>query len=318
MDTNFCRLSTNETAFRLPSLAKQDTKLAMYSMTGFGRASGNVAGLEVAVEASSVNRRNLEVQSGLPKDWQSLERTFSNLARGLLHRGNVSISVHWQRPPEAAGLDWDDDTLAPLMARMRESAEKHWVKFEPDALFFLQLIQALGNSFHLPPAEAVAPGLEALVQHALEELREMRQREGQSLCADLGQRIEKLDSLVRTIREASTDATAHYREALFQRLQKAGLELDLNDERVLRELALFADRSDVTEELTRLESHFAQFREMLKATEPVGRKLDFLCQEIQRELNTVGSKTPLLEVTRHIIEGKNELERIREQVQNVE
>jgi uncharacterized protein (TIGR00255 family) len=127
-----------------------------------------------------------------------------------------------------------------------------------------------------------------------------------------------MKTALATVAKCAQGVVPHYRDLLLQRLQKAGLELDLDDERVLKEIAIFADRCDITEELTRLDSHFEQFAQTLRHPGAVGRKLDFLCQEINREINTIGSKANNIDITKYVIECKNELERIREQVQNIE
>ena len=127
-----------------------------------------------------------------------------------------------------------------------------------------------------------------------------------------------MDTLCQTIEQQAAQAVGNYSKTLLERLKQLYLEIDLNDERVLKEIALFADRSDISEEITRLKSHFEQFREFLKSDAACGRKMDFLCQEINREFNTTGSKSTQIEITRAVIEGKNALERIREQVQNIE
>jgi len=145
-----------------------------------------------------------------------------------------------------------------------------------------------------------------------------RQREGDALKRDMAARIALLKKVSVEIAPLAPTSIERYREGLHARLKQIGLEIDLNDERVLREIALFADRCDIAEELTRLASHLEQFEKILAEVGPVGRKLDFLCQEIHRELNTVGSKSQHLDITRRILDAKNELERIREQVQNVE
>ena len=146
----------------------------------------------------------------------------------------------------------------------------------------------------------------------------MREKEGAALQADLTLRITELDSIRAGIAGHAEGTTGNYRDALLERLGQLGLELDTSDERVLKEVALFADRCDISEEITRLSSHFEQFNELLSSQEAVGRKMDFLCQEIHREFNTIGSKANHIEITRAVIDGKNELERVREQVQNIE
>jgi uncharacterized protein (TIGR00255 family) len=146
----------------------------------------------------------------------------------------------------------------------------------------------------------------------------MRQAEGRTLAADLRERLSRLEALMKDVKAFSADVVADHRSRLFQRLRQAGLEDLASDERIVKEIALFADRSDISEELTRLKSHLLQARRLLRSTEPAGRSLDFLCQELLREVNTIASKANGVDVTRAVVAFKTELERIREQVQNIE
>ena len=160
--------------------------------------------------------------------------------------------------------------------------------------------------------------IHSAVLAALKDLNVMQDKEGKHLCQDLALRLEDLHQHCQLIAEHSKTAVATHRDRLYARLKQLNLELSLDDERVLKELALFADRTDISEEITRLASHLEQFQKLLATEGPRGRKLDFLCQEIHRELNTCGSKTTQIEVTRAVIEAKNGLESMREQVQNLE
>jgi len=155
-------------------------------------------------------------------------------------------------------------------------------------------------------------------REALGQLVAMRQAEGKALKEDLEQRLENIGVALQAIRSGMGDTVPRYRELLLQRLSQASLEIDLSDERVLKEIALFADKCDISEETTRLDSHLVQFRECLQEGSPVGRKLEFILQEVNREFNTIGSKANNIEISRHVIEAKNEIERIREQIQNIE
>jgi len=203
-------------------------------------------------------------------------------------------------------------TVETLLKKVQE------VPLQLDAQALLAIIKALDSSEELPEWPEVMPVVAQALKAALSAFNEMRATEGAALEADIRARLDAIALWCARIQQDSQGTVARYRELLLERLQKAGLELDLSDERVLKELALFADRCDITEELTRLESHLAQFAQTLSRPEPVGRKLDFICQELNRETNTIGSKANNLDVTRHVIEIKNELERIREQVQNIE
>lgn len=291
---------------------------AMHSMTGFGRAEGEAAGVALSVEISSVNRKSLEIAFHLPRDWTALERPLTDKLRRRLQRGKVSVAIQISRSLATNALSWDAGEVTAILDQLRDLAWQAQVKFEPGADFLLRLVQTLGGSPELPDAEAVWPALEPVVEQALDEHVAMRRTEGASLVCDLSARVGTLRTFHQALSKSTAEAVPAYRERLFARLQKIGLELDLEDERVLKEVALFADRADVSEELTRLASHLAQFDDLLASQEPIGRKLDFLCQEVNREFNTIGSKTNVIEATRTVIDAKNELERIREQAQNLE
>ncbi len=162
------------------------------------------------------------------------------------------------------------------------------------------------------------PGVEAALRQALADLVEMRSREGRHLADDLHGRLEDMRARLADIRRRQPDATANYRAALHERLQKAGIELTLDDERLYKEVVLFADRCDISEEVTRLESHLDQFMALLPKDEPVGRTMDFLTQEMARELNTLGAKSNDLAINQLALACKTELDKVREQVQNIE
>jgi uncharacterized protein (TIGR00255 family) len=292
-------------------------------MTGFGAGAAALAdgaGREVFAEASSVNRKGLEISVSLPREWNALEGPVGELARAQLHRGAVRIAVVVREPAGAnvAAAKWNEAAVAQSFEQLRVLAARFQVPFSPDAGLLLRLAQASGGEVPTPPAPAAWPAVQQAVAAALEQLLESRRREGESLRKDVAARLEILNAVRAEIAPLAPASVARYREGLHARLRQIGLEIDLNDERVLREIALFADRCDIAEELTRLASHLEQFAKILNEDGAVGRKLDFLCQEIHREFNTVGSKAQHLDITRRVLDAKNELERIREQVQNVE
>lgn len=287
-------------------------------MTGYGRGTVTHKDFEIAVELSAVNRKTLEVTTAQPREWQSLERNLTEKVRGSVNRGKVHVTVQIKRQQTAGGLNWDTATVAENLQRLQQLAKTLDLRFEPDAHFLLRLVASSGDSAQLPEGGELWPLLEQALDEALGQLLAMRTAEGQALGKDISTRLERLAGWVGEIHTLTESTVPTYRELLLQRLQKAKLEVDLNDERVLKEIALFADRADTTEEITRLGSHIEQFQEALDAEGAIGRKLDFICQEINRELNTIGSKANKLDITRLVIECKNELERIREQVQNIE
>ena len=226
----------------------------MQSMTGFGRGEARDEQLEISVEVSSVNRKSLEVMCSLPREWQALERDMADLVRGCALRGKVSVYVNATKAGQGGALDWDDEQLAATVKRLRAFAEVQGIgdSINGDALVRIILSQGTGSA--LPEADAGKPLVEAALKAALEGFSAMRTEEGAALKQDITDRIGLLAGYVEQMRALAGETVPKYRELLFQRLQKAGLELDLEDERVLKEIALFADRSDVTEELTRLVS----------------------------------------------------------------
>lgn len=291
----------------------------MNSMTGYGRGEASTAeGCVITLEAQSVNKRNLEVQVSMPREWMALERDLQALVRARFDRGRIHLMLQASRSASGTLFAWDESAVAPVLERLRASAAKEGIRFEPDAALYFQILTQLRTDTDLPPAEVASEAVLAAAGSALTGLASMRAAEGASLGEDLLQRGGTLGRLNQEIAACSSGAVARYRELLMQRLRQAGLEIDVEDERVLREIALFADRCDVSEEITRLGSHLKQYRAFLDESAPVGRKLEFLLQEINREFNTIGSKSSQIEISRLVVEAKNELERIREQVQNLE
>ncbi|HVU37787.1 MAG TPA: YicC/YloC family endoribonuclease [Opitutales bacterium] len=288
-------------------------------MTGYGAGAASLAGREIFAEISSVNRKGLEINVALPREWNALEGPVGERVKGRLSRGAVRLAIAVRAPGAATPVvKWDEAAVQKEFAQLRELAERFEIPFNPDVSLLLRLAQATNGEPPLPSADEARAAVEKAVAAALEQLVAARSREGAALKADLTARVQTLQKLAAEIAPLAPASVTRYREALLARLKQIGLEIDLNDERVLREIALFADRCDITEELTRLASHFAQFEKILADDAPAGRKLDFLCQEIHREFNTVGSKAQHLDITRRVLDAKNELERIREQVQNVE
>ncbi|MFP4282083.1 MAG: YicC/YloC family endoribonuclease [Verrucomicrobiota bacterium] len=289
-------------------------------MTGFGRGTARGDGYAVTVEVQSVNRRNLETIFSLPKEWASLEPALNEVVREAAQRGRVHTTVSVQTGEDSAPLQWDDAEVSAVLSRLGKLAARVGSPWPPDVDALLRVVLALQGGSRLADPEEAQPVVLSAAREALGAFVSMRATEGEALAVDLRQRMAELQSLLGHIRESSAGRVETYRELLFARLRQAGLELELDDERVLKEVAIFADRCDVTEEMTRLESHLSQFVETMAGggEQAVGRKLEFILQEVLREFNTIGSKSNKLEVTKHVIEAKNEIERIREQIQNTE
>jgi uncharacterized protein (TIGR00255 family) len=290
-------------------------------MTGYGRAGFNFGEETWEVEVGSVNRRGLEVSVSGQSEWSGeLEVLVNELVREVIMRGKISVAVRFSMGGGGV-FAWDSEAVGASIRQLREQAAALGISFVPDSAVFLRLAELFRSQRFRPPSlsdASVRKTLVDAVRAALASLVQMRVSEGDVLTRDLIARLSVLESLLARIAFVAEGVVPQYRELLLARLRQAGFTLELADERVLKEVALFADRCDISEEVTRLGSHFAQFRALLAEEREVGRNLDFLCQEINREMNTVGSKANNLEITRCVIDGKNELERIREQVQNVE
>lgn len=292
--------------------------MAAHSMTGFGRAEIDLPGARLAVELATVNQKNLQVSVHGPDAWPTLESAATGWIRARLQRGKVTARVT-QAAAGGPGTTWDLESTRLQLVELERLAQALGAPWTPPSLeLVLKLAESRrGQAGALPELAAVETIVQAAFALALDQLVAMRAREGAALAADLRARLGLLAGFVQTMEASEQGAVARHREALIRRLKEAGLDLDVSDERVLKELAFFAERCDITEEIVRLRSHLAQFEAELGQANG-GRKLDFLVQELLREVNTIGSKAAEIPTTRAVLEAKTEIERIREQVQNLE
>lgn len=288
----------------------------MNSMTGFGRGSANLGSNVITVQVNSVNRRGLDLTVALPDPWESLEAPVAEAVRKVATRGKVHVVVEAQG--EAATSEWDEAAVGETIERLAKLAQARGVEFRPTPELLWDIVQSQDGGAVLGEAERAWPAVAQALEAALRGLAATRAREGEALLVDFLGRIEKLHTHVEVIAGRAVQVPANYREQLLQRLRAGGLALELGDERVLKEVALFADRIDVTEEITRLRSHLGQLKELLRGGGEIGRKAEFILQEIGREVHTIGSKANDLAISQRVIECKNELERVREQMANVE
>ena len=289
----------------------------MRSMTGFGRATAAIDGFTLTVQVSSVNRKTLDLSIAMPEEWESLEPVVAELVRKFASRGKVHVDIELTGE-KMSTIAWDETAAIEVMQRLENFAARVGTAFNPTPELLWQVVNSQKRSNGLPSAEAVQSVVGATLTSALRAFAAMRAKEGESLLVDFIKRSEALHRHVEAVAVRAPHVPANYRDQLMKRLRDAGLELDLNDERVLREIALFADRCDISEEITRLRSHFDQFSTLLKSEGEIGRKAEFILQEIAREVNTIGSKANDVTIARAVIEVKNEVERVREQIANVE
>lgn len=291
--------------------------MAASSMTGFGRAEINLPGARLSVEIATVNQKNLQVSVIGPEAWPALESAASGWIRTRLQRGKVTARVT-QAAASATQRQWDHEAVAANLEELSKLATRCGVTFSADGELLLRLAEnSRRPSVVLPDFAEAESVVRAAFEESLGNLVAMRQAEGAALAKDLNARLAKMSVMVVGMEEAEKAAPTRHRDAMLKRLKDAGLDLDVSDERVLKELTLFADRADITEEVVRLKSHIAQFSaELLQPNS--GRKLDFLIQELLREVNTIGSKASEIATTKLVLEAKTEIERVREQVQNLE
>jgi len=287
-------------------------------MTGFGRAELKLDGKSYAIEIASVNQKNLQISVYGPEEWPTLETVVSNAIRQHLHRGKVTVRINSADFSNRSATNWDENNLRSLFKEFQALAKKLNVPVTPDAHLLLSLSNIRSNHrSSLPSLDVCEKDLLSALEIAVKQLMKMREVEGQALAKDLKARLIKINQSVDVMLESEKEAPKRHRDLMLKRLKDMGLELDLADERVLKEIAIWADRCDITEEIVRLKSHIQQFQHDLEGDKN-GRKLDFLVQELLREANTVGSKASEIATTRAVLEVKTEIERIREQVQNLE
>lgn len=292
------------------------------SMTGFGRAKGNVGDDWTAeIVARSVNHRFLDLNIKLREQEIDLEPVLRRVFSRHIARGKVEVSLRLRRAtPAPTVISIDEGLLEALLARFAVLSERYPVSGRLEARDLLTIPQVFSVESAVDGfTETDVAALQRIAEEAVRSLVAMREAEGALVAADLSERIGFLERRLQQLSERRGEIVRKALDTLRERLQSLMSEAGLDPGRLEQEAALAADRSDVAEELQRLEGHLAQFRELLaSAREPVGKKLDFLGQEILRELNTLGSKGRDLQMIREVLEMKSEIEKIREQVQNLE
>lgn len=291
----------------------------MRSMTGYGRGEVDYGGSKLSVELNSVNRKQSDIVVNLPRDLTELEPRIRQTINEKISRGRMNVLVTLQESAKGSrNLALDTDLARSYHEAMLILQKELNAPGEIGISTILQAPGVMRSPEHTVDAAEAWPILRQALMSALAELIKMREREGKHLAKDLIHRLKVLRKEIKEVRVLYPDVVKKYRSALLERIEKAGLDLPVDDERLLKEVSFFADRSDISEELTRLESHLAQFAHHLRKNEPVGRTLEFMTQEIFRELNTLGSKSNAAEISQHVVACKSELEKIREQIQNLE
>jgi uncharacterized protein (TIGR00255 family) len=292
--------------------------MALSSMTGFGRAVARDGAEELTVEVRSVNGKFCEVKARLPRELASLEADVVRLVKERIARGNVDVSVRRTSPGAAAAPRVDAQALLALTQSLAAAAREAGLPEEIRLADLLAVPGVVAVEERPPDLASAQRALSNALSAALAQQLEVRAREGAALERDLSQRLAAMRLQAAEIARLVPISVAGYRERLTARLRELAGDVEVDPARLAQEVVLFADRCDVAEEQVRLAAHFEEFERLLTRSGPVGRQLEFLLQEMNREVNTTGSKSASAEIARCIVELKTELERLREQVQNVE
>ena len=293
----------------------------MNSMTGFGRATQIVDGLQCIIEIKSVNSRFLDLNIRSPKQVNSVEHSIHKCIQKTIHRGKVDVFVTLQ---DVADREKQFIINSSLKHQIQDLLVSEGFYREPQEVP-LSAVMAISNDWvQIQDSEVTEDVLQSLVTdtttNALNALVSMRQSEGIHIQQDLLHRLSQMTNIIEDINSHKADAVIAYKENLRTKMMDyvEGLDITANEDRLLQEVAIMADKTDITEEIVRFRSHVVQLTNTLKMDEPIGRKLDFIIQEMNREVNTIGSKAMDITLTDYVVQLKCELEKVREQVQNIE
>ena len=290
-------------------------------MTGYGRGECTSRGAHITVELNTVNRKQVEVSLGLPSELGFIESDLRDMVLASVSRGRVngSVALQYSGASRAVSVAFNEGQARAYQRKLGRLAKLLKISDDFSLETLLRLPGVLETSEPTLDAEVFRAPVKRALGRALEALQAMREKEGVNLGRDLGKRLVGLRRTTKRVAKRAPAVLKQHRERLIERLNNANVKIPkADDERLLQEMLYYTDRMDITEELTRLDSHFDQVEECLRTAQPVGRRLDFLAQEIFREINTVGSKANDAVISREVVTLKTELEKIREQVQNIE
>ena len=289
------------------------------SMTGYGRAGAVLHGRDIKVELRSVNSRYLEYSSRLPRSCFFLEDKLKKLVAARVSRGKVELSLSIQNVIAAdtvVSVNWG--LAEGYRAALTSMVERMDLKNDVTVGMLARFPDVLTQTAAPTDEDALWQDVESIANQAIDAFVAMRAAEGEKLKADVESRLQTVEALVGQIEQATEGRVKAYSDRLYARLQELLEDRNIEESRLVTEAAIFADKTAIDEETVRLHSHVAQYRQILELNEPIGRKLDFLTQELNRESNTIGSKCQDVAITRLVVELKSEIEKIREQIQNIE
>ncbi|MBP1572428.1 MAG: YicC family protein [Oscillospiraceae bacterium] len=289
------------------------------SMTGFGREHIMFEGREILVEIKSVNSRYYEFSSKLPRAYGYIDEKLKSLLANKISRGKVEVSVSiFNQVGTDAEIEVNEPLARQYVEALRGVSETLNLRDDLSLTSIMRFSDVFTVKKTIEDEETVWEQVKQVAQAALDKFITMRETEGAKMHDDIASRLQFIEDTVAKIEAQSPETTKAYREKLFAKIKAVVEDRSIDDARVLTEAAIFSEKTAVDEETVRLRSHLSQYRSLIEQDIPVGRKLDFLTQELNREVNTIGSKCQDLEITRMVVDLKSEIEKIREQIQNIE
>lgn len=289
------------------------------SMTGYGRATAQIEGREMTVEVKTVNHRYLDIALRLPRVFSFLEDDIRKMLQSRLSRGHVEFYVNYRNHrDDSKSVEADVALARAYMDAIGQLSASSGLQNDVTLSFISRLPEVLNVSETEEDQDALRELMRSVLADALDQLKAMRLTEGQEMVRDVSGRIETIRALVTQIEARSTQTVDEYYQKLRARIAELLENVPVDPDRIATEAAVFADKASIAEETVRLRSHMQQFLDTLQGEQPCGRKLDFIVQEMNREINTVGSKASDAEILSKVVDVKSEIEKIREQVQNIE
>ena len=289
------------------------------SMTGYGSAKGTVEGIEVSVELKSVNNKFLDTSVRLPRSFIFAEETVKAAVQSHISRGKVDVFVTVDTSmADDMVVRVNEPLLKGYIEALQHIADEYALPNDISVMSVSRFPDILSVEKKELDADAVADGIKSIAEQALQDFDSMRVREGEKLRNDVLLKLENIENFVGIIEESAPKTVTEYRQRLLQKLNEVLGSAGVDESRIITEAAIFADKVAVDEETVRLRSHIAQLRTMLETGSPIGRKIDFLMQEFNREANTIGSKCQNSDIAHVVVDLKSEIEKIREQIQNIE
>jgi len=291
-----------------------------YSMTGFGRGEYENEKFKFVIEIKSVNHRYNDIIIKMPKKLNSLEERMKNVIKERISRGRIEVYINFEEGKvDNYSIKINEKLLDEYVVALNNISERYGAKNDTSTSLLARYPDALKIEYEETDEEVIWEALELTLRNALDLLMDMRAREGELLKKDVLGRISEIDVIISEIEKKAPEIIAVHKQKMLDRIKELiDDSIEIDEGRIAMEVAVFSDKTNITEEIVRLRSHFKQFSDILNESKSVGRKLDFLIQEINREVNTIGSKSPDIDISNYVVDMKSEIEKIREQIQNIE